>query len=558
MQLSLLRSPVWLILFLVLAPLRGAAGEHCPCIFTGWAGNSERFYTRGDLAADSLAGALLDSLHRGGWWDARILRRSRGTGEIRYHLEPGKRWVLAPIKITPPGKAGKMAVGTGSPPATAENVRKILKQALQPSLDQGALFAFLELQEVRQAGEALESGWRLRNTDPVRVRDFLVRGNRLTNPRVIRSLCRFTPGEIITPQWLQQAREAVDRTEYLAVKKDFQLVRTSPRDYGLLVQVQELPSYFLDGSAGYVPASEGLEKGYWLYRLHIRLLNILGTGRAVTLATERKSPVTQSILLRYREPFLLGQPLYLEPHLEQNIQDSTFLQRNWGLALGWSPWFTFTVTAALGREEVFPDSLQGWVRLGMRRERNFLLAAGMTYDSRDSPVAPRRGLLWRYDYLEKRKLLQVPWEAAGATERRLVHRHRWELQLPWELRPGTVLFTRQQALLLKGDEPSEADLLRIGGSRTLRGYAEEQFPVDACWLSRLELRFQQSRGGDLHFFVDNGGLMRNAELSFRSGYGVGAVFVVPRGRLGVDLALPAQGTPSLREAKLHLRYENIF
>lgn len=101
-------------------------------------------------------------------------------------------------------------------------------------------------------------------------------------------------------------------------------------------------------------------------------------------------------------------------------------------------------------------------------------------------------------------------------------------------------------LVTSPDSLLASELIPAGGARSIRGYAQEEFGGEIVLWSRQELRW-----GTPAFYlyplydigwVDSEGLLM--------GYGAGISVLTPIGRLGLDAALPWQGTWT--QAKLHL------
>jgi outer membrane protein insertion porin family len=110
----------------------------------------------------------------------------------------------------------------------------------------------------------------------------------------------------------------------------------------------------------------------------------------------------------------------------------------------------------------------------------------------------------------------------------------------------------------------QADLFRVGGASSLRGYRENQFLGSRLAWSSVEYRFLTGGRSFVYGFVDGGyvqvpsraeaGLV-HSEIT-RVGYGAGVRLDTGIGLLTVGLALGEGDT--FRTAKLHFRLANEF
>ena len=133
-----------------------------------------------------------------------------------------------------------------------------------------------------------------------------------------------------------------------------------------------------------------------------------------------------------------------------------------------------------------------------------------------------------------------------------------------------LFFKRQVAALglhgreLRGSFFEDADLFRLGGTSTLRGYLENQFLGSRVAWSNLEYRFLLTRRSYIFTFFDTGYFLRNAEPDrniekledFKIGYGLGLSVETGLGVLGVSFAL-GKGD-SFSQGKIHFGIINEF
>ena len=494
---------------------------------------------------------LLENQLKDGWWNACFDSLVQQGEKYVIHISRGQQFQL--IGMHYDNSNSRENVITSSEPASEGAIVSQLNEEMTAWLEAGSAFAEITLDRVEVQNGAVSLDWKVQHEKPVTLSRQLVQGNQVTRPGVVERLTRFKKDMTYSPIHWEKARRNLQRRIFITDVQPIRLVRSGTDEYACLVSLTEAPSYFFAGNLGYSGGEE--ETGFWVWNLDIRLLNILGTARELYLLTARTGPSTRSISVRYREPFLLGTQLFLEPHLLQEDHDSTYHERHYGITAGWRPNFTLELSSGLSRQDVFPDSLHGWVERGIRQERNSVWRSSISYDSRDDLLHPRSGMLASYSFVEKFKQLHPPGET-DSQEQRVVRQEAYAQQPVRLLRYWTLLLEEQGQMLQSDSTISVTDLLRVGGARSLRGYREEQFLVDSFLMGKMELRRQLGQGSDLHLFMDVALLERGGVVRRETGYGIGLKLRIRQGYLGVDYALPGDGGPG--DGKLHILYESLF
>jgi outer membrane protein assembly factor BamA len=128
-----------------------------------------------------------------------------------------------------------------------------------------------------------------------------------------------------------------------------------------------------------------------------------------------------------------------------------------------------------------------------------------------------------------------------------------QFKLPVDIFWGfSVYLEPSAAAVLSGDSLFASELVSVGGSRTLRGYSEDQFRTDLGTWSRQEIRWGSS-AFYLYPLFDAGWI---ADHGFLASYGAGVSILSPIGRFTLDSALPLEG--SFNQIKLHLILDSEF
>lgn len=397
----------------------------------------------------------------------------------------------------------------------------------------------------------------------IRVDGIQVHGNRLTKAHVITRELRIRPGEPFDQRKLDRGRERLERLGLFA-KVTEPLLQVNPAGDGgtILLGVEEGRTSALDGVIGYAPGGSG-QKGYVTGMFSLSLRNMAGTGRRVDAAWTRRDPLSSDLRLRYEEPWVLGSPLTAGIEFDQTNQDSTYTATrvSTGVTLPLSD--RLNGQFRLGWRRVIPDSLSA-TRLAGNRE--YTAGLGLTFDTRDNVLNPRRGL-WaslEAEYGFRRNQTSPSFSPERArVQTSTVHVH-LERIVP-VLRDQVVALGVHGVDVRSGETvlPVSQQFL-FGGTQTLRGYRENEFRGSQVAWSNLEYRFLLSSRSRFFVFLDTGYFSLKRRVSgavervneTKTGYGLGIRLQSSLGILGIDYGIGEDD--ALLNGKLHIGIRNEF
>ncbi len=400
---------------------------------------------------------------------------------------------------------------------------------------------------------------RLEQAQEIRPLSVHFQGLQNSRPQTLQRLARLKEGQLFSPLRNREARRRLLRTGWFA-RVDGPLLALGPEGEVLLVEVEELPSYRFDGLLSLLPG----EENRLAFDLRLDLENLLGTGRRLNLEAARPDGVSQELLFRYREPFVLGLPLGAALQVHQQIQDSSWLVRSGAVELDLELGADTRVGGFLGSREVIPDSSNGYHLLGMDRSSSWSAGAWLELDRRDESLNPRSG--WKLRLEAEQRERQSLWFRGlppRDEDRRILSR---SSELQWVLPPPLLSATpagRNTALsfrffgglLSPGDPPLE-ERVALGGETGPRGYREGQFRALDWLLLQGELRWLAPRGGRFYLFWDSADFRTAAGRLRRHGRGLGLRLPIPQGVFSLELALGEELAPG--RALLHFRVLSRF
>ena len=398
-----------------------------------------------------------------------------------------------------------------------------------------------------------------------RIDKIEVNGNTSTKDYVITRELRIEEGEEYSQQKIENLPRRLNKLRYFDPVPVPQFYIDSQNNGVLLVNVKERNTNNFDGVIGYVPAAKDNESGYVTGLVNVTLRNIFGTGRAAAIRWQKLTRESQELELKYLEPWLFGYPFNLNAELFQRIQDTTYVQRRLGGALEFLATEDISASAFISTEEIIPTERTIPV-FTVYNSSSLTTGLALRIDFRNDPIASTSGFLFETSYSFTNKEINGPEEYVTPETETDINLQRVTIGFGafYEIFSRNVIAVNLNGKELSGPFFEQSDLWRFGGTRTVRGYREEQFLASRIAWANLEYRLMITQRSYAFIFFDSGyyfleadpdrGIAQNEDYIF--GYGLGITVETAIGLLGVSFAL-AQGD-SFSEGKIHFGIINEF
>ncbi|MBK9097654.1 MAG: BamA/TamA family outer membrane protein [bacterium] len=392
-----------------------------------------------------------------------------------------------------------------------------------------------------------------------------VTGNTSTKDYVIIRELRIDTGEEYSQQKIENLPRRLNKLRYFDPVPTPQFYIDSQNNGVLQINVKERNTNNFDGIIGYVPPATNDEKGYVTGLVNVTLRNIFGTGRAAAIRWQKPTRSNQELELKYLEPWLFSFPFNLNAELFQRIQDSTYVQRRIGGALEFLATEDISASAFISTEEIIPTERQVPV-FTVYNSSSLTTGLGLRIDFRNDPIATTSGFLFETSYSFSNKDINGPAEYITPQTETNINLQRITIGFGafYEIFSRNVLAFNVSGKELNGPFFEQSDLWRFGGTRTVRGYREEQFLASRIAWSNLEYRLMLTPRSYTFLFLDAGyyfldadperGIAQQEDYIF--GYGLGITIETAIGLLGVSFAL-AEGE-TFSEGKIHFGIINEF
>ena len=424
---------------------------------------------------------------------------------------------------------------------------------------EGYPYCRVEIAKLRPADDSIDVTLIIHEGPLIRIDGFRVEGNTHTKDHVIIRELRTAAGMPFDQRRLVQGRERLLRLGLFETVSEAELdVNQSGDGASIVIRVEEGRTSAVDGILGYMPGLQG-RSGFITGAATLSLKNIAGTGRQVHASWLRRDPLSSDIRIRYEEPWLLGYPVTIGFELGQTQQDSSFTATELS-ARARMP-FTDRIIGhfTVDWRRIIPDSLSATL-LGSSREVNGRI--GISIDSRDDLLNPRRGTVARFD-----AVYGIRWNEASmlhTPERPRVQTSRVRIDLEYYV---PVVRRHVASIGLHGLDIRSGERIlplaqqfRFGGARTLRGYRENEFRGSRVFWSNAEYRVLLSSRSRFFMFFDAGRFeYRKTTTHVRDtkiGYGIGLRLESSLGILGIDYAIGEEDT--LLNGKVHFGLRNEF
>jgi len=450
----------------------------------------------------------------------------------------------------------------------ADKFERDMEYVLTNLENHGHAFARLDVDSIRMdstnnKSQDLAISLRTRLGPQLRLEEIRVEGNEVTKDKVIIREMRIKSGEIFTQKKVSRIRPRLLKLGFFESVAEPEVYLDSGDRGGLLIRVKEGNASTFDGVLGYNPGT-GDEKGYFTGLLDISLGNVLGTGRSLLAHWEKRDQKTQELRFHYMEPWVAGFPVNIGFGFEQLIQDTTYVQRDWGLNVELPISESLSAFTRGHRLEITPDSL-GSVMFGLPNSRTLSIAFGMDYDTRDDRLNPGKGIRYNTTLEVGKKKNLAPESVIEQYQlKKDVDNKRLTLDFEWHipLFRWQVLSLALHGRQIKSNEKYVplTDQYRFGGARTMRGYREDQFRGAQVAWSNLEYRYLLGRRSRVFIFLDSGYYSREEESGskegYKIGYGLGLRLETGLGIMGIDYGL-GEGD-GLFNGKVHVGLINEF
>ncbi|MFQ5649909.1 MAG: outer membrane protein assembly factor [bacterium] len=416
-------------------------------------------------------------------------------------------------------------------------------------------------------GEGLEIELAVDPGPVVTVGEIVIAGNEQTRDGVILRELAVKPGELYDQRKIAQIRSKLLKLGFFKWVNPPRIELVDDRTARLIIELADGSHNRFDGVVGYNPATPTSD-GFVTGLLDVSFGNLFGTGRRADAHWQRRTQKTQEFRFGYTEPRVAGLPLNAGFSFEQLIQDTSYVQRQIGLDMQLVFNDKLSLFSSISTRSIAPDSV-GALRFNIPSSSSLNLAVGLSFDTTTDPLNPRGGVKYQTGFEWSRKQVDSVATAAGQPDASQAFSQK-RLSIDFE-NYFSLFHWQVVAIGLHGREVTSdeavidiTDQYRLGGTRTLRGYREQQFRGSRIAWSNFEYRYILGPKSRFFAFFDLGYFFREERVAggkisldgVNVGYGFGLRLDTRLGFFGIDYGL-GDGD-SFSDGKVHIGLTNEF
>ncbi|MCB0278353.1 MAG: BamA/TamA family outer membrane protein [Calditrichaeota bacterium] len=440
---------------------------------------------------------------------------------------------------------------------TLYQIENIFRQRLQIDLDSAIWFSSLRIQDIgisRQADSLLLNFFVFyQQKAAVHLDTISFNGQQQTDPAKLIRESRLQIGQLLKPVDISSSADFLSRSLFVEQLYSADLRRFGENRYGIHYELKELSTFFLNGIIGYVPGKTG-EDPLFTYDLQIAYDNMAGSGRAIDLNWKKLNRQSETIELSYTEPWLLGEPLNGRLDVKRYLVDSIFTKTSFSLSLDIAINQHFTASVFGTLSNINPtDSIRAASNIVPFSE-DTETGVAIRYTTTNRKYNPSNGLRSVLQFSHANSdILRPDWLIERFDLKTNSQKNRIEFDIDYFINhyDNHVLLFKNSSRYIETDQLFSSERYYFGGTKTIRGFRENQY--NSRWYSQFttEYRLLTSIDTRLFLFSDIAYFERPDKSTARIGsYGFGARLKTAIGILGVDYALEA-GSP-FRDGKIHV------
>ncbi len=331
----------------------------------------------------------------------------------------------------------------------------------------------------------------------------------------------------------------------------------------MLIKVKPGRNNNIEVVIGYHPALEDKE-GYFTGLVDLRLANLFGTGRKISLYWQQKAKNTSHLKIAYYEPWLLNYPIHLSLMGNQYLRDTLYVQEGFNIKTEFPLTYELSLTTGIEGERIRPSSENNLIRNSIK----WSWLSGLKLDYRDMIYNPSKGFYAEAiaSYAQRTYAETDTLVKSSFIERRLSCSFEYYQSLLFN---NQILMLGFQLGSVFSDEIVLADYdnYHLGGTRSLRGYREDWFAGHFISYSTIEYRYLIGLRSRMFLFLDYGYYAYNTWIDEQNniskkisdypyGYGFGLRLASNLGVIGLDYAWGE--SKEIGKGKIHFQIMRDF
>jgi translocation and assembly module TamA len=390
----------------------------------------------------------------------------------------------------------------------------------------------------------------------------------------IQNLVGIYKGDAYDQGSIDRARRLLNSSPYYKNAKVPKVEFISETKAQVTFNLEARKSGKFDVLLGILPPANSTAKLQFTGLVDFQLVSpVFRAGEVIELRIDKLVGSSQKLHLRFAMPYLFGSPMGLDGSFDLLKQDTTFLTRSVKLAVPYAFSPSLSIKAFYKNKNSSLISTRRYqqdttIKPPVLDAKDQTYGIGFVFENLDDRFSPTKG--WRIKAdggIGRKKVIQNPRLVESVYEgvARSIPKKETELRLEWyhKYSKRMVLVLANSTYWLDQKQYFRNDLMQVGGSRSIRGFNENQFFTNFYTALTVENRFLLEERSYLFVFSDIAYLedKTGAVKVLRPwGLGLGLTYETKAGMLSITYAAgQVAGAPfQPSRGKIHIGLVNQF
>ena len=359
-----------------------------------------------------------------------------------------------------------------------------LKEVLDLYLSHSFLFVKVELVEIICLEDRFIAKINIDEGQIVKIENIILQGNKVTRENRLIRESKIQLAKPLTPDAIEEAEKRITNKRYILSANVIPVDQNT-----LLIDVKEGEMTFISAIFGYTTTKD--KKNQFQGFMNAEFLNLMGTDRNFGLKWS-SFDYKEVAQLQYHESGVVNVPISADLKINREQQDSTYVKTEIGTELFYD--FQYQkIGLSLCNLDIYPGS----------REPKLL------EKQTDSTI----GFIWQGKYTDNNFNPTSGWNLSFANHNIFVkkgseslYRYRVEAMIENYLTVTEHLSVANKAQIkhLQNKSLTMYDLIKTGGTFSIRGFHEDAYAGNSIFYTNSELRYALSRFSRFFIFADYG------------------------------------------------------
>ena len=469
-------------------------------------------------------------------------------------------------------KIGFKTIHYNKKPFSNRRVVKLFRNILDYAENHGYPFAAIKLDSIKIEKNEI-SAWINYESGPLIVFDSLtLNGFEKVKASYLMTHLGIYRGKAYEEKLIKEISNKIKLLPFVSLTSEPEItIKNEKCNIGLQLVQNKVSE--IDGIIGVLPNQREDNKLLVTGQVLLHLKNLFSSGKRIRFEWQSYDAESQLLNILYYHPNLFRTPINIQGSFDLLKQDTSFLNRNFLLDLSLisknsstiafkSDFFSSRLISTTGLENInelpensdFNINYYGLDYSWIRFDDPFLPRKGWSLAVAGSVGQKKilKNAAFPDDVYEDINLKSIQYKMYGAIEKF------------WPVYRNLVLRTSLEGAYLSGSNLFLGDLYRIGGLRSLRGFAEKSFYASGYGVLNLEARALFAGQTYLMVFFDSGYIINDLNIAnkeqFPFGAGAGLSFSTGAGIFNLVFALGKSATQpfSFSHSKIHFGYVSRF